>query len=156
WLKASDFSNSVISTERAGYSTRPYVTIIPGVPFQFIELAPVDLTDGIVDGQVAVSAGNLTNSGRTPLHIQLADQFDNFISSSGYPVTFSVFNVVGATGTVRYFDGALYNIITSTVTDANGQVGSSPQFYYFVSTHAADMASVQFATNSVSGFTLPI
>src|SRR5581483_7178815 len=61
WLKATDFGDPNINTERSGFSTRPFVTVTPGAPFQFLILSPVDLTDNVLDGQVLVSAGNLSN-----------------------------------------------------------------------------------------------
>jgi hypothetical protein len=105
WLKASDFGDGNISTERPGYSTRPSVTVLPAAPFQFLFLSPVDLTDNVVDGQVLVSAGNLSNLGNVQLVAQLADQFNNSISTANYPVNFSVVNVLGSTGTVKRFNG---------------------------------------------------
>ena len=151
-----DFGDANISTERSGFSTRPFVTVMPGAPFQFLFLSPVDLTDNVLDGQVAVSAGNLSNLGNVPLLTQLADQFNNSISSNNYPVNFSVINVIGSTGTVRRYNGSIYNPIGSFTTDANGQVGADGTFFYFVSTKSADSAEVQFYNGGVTGNTLPL
>ena len=156
WLKAYDFGDSNISTERPGFSTRPFINIVPSAPFQFLYLSPVDLTDNVADGQVVISAGNLSNLGKVQLVAQLADQFNNSISSVNYPVNFTVINVLGSTGTVRHFDGSSYNLISSSITDANGQLGADGSFFYFVSTKSADSAQVHFYNGSVTGDTLPL
>ncbi|MCB4757108.1 MAG: Ig-like domain-containing protein, partial [Elusimicrobia bacterium] len=160
WLKAYDFTYNDISTERVEngivYSTRPYVSIIPGEANKYLILSPIDMTDGVIDNLISVAAGNTTNLGKTPFIAQLSDQFNNYISSAGYGAEFTVYNVTGATGTVRWKLGSTYNLITATTTDANGQIGSSPEFYYFVSTKAVDQAQVRIASDTVIGETLPI
>jgi hypothetical protein len=156
WLKATDVSTSSVNTEFVNFSTRPYVVITPGLPYQFAISSPTDMTDLVADNIISVDAGNLSNLGRTRLASQLADQFDNAISSAGFPVSLSVVNVTGSTGTVRWYDGVSYNVITTTVTDASGQIGVSPAFYYFISTKAADRAQVKLTSGAIQGITLPI
>ena len=51
--------------------------------------------------QVSVSAGNLSNLGKIQIVGRLTDQFDNDVNTAGHRVDFTVFNVVGATGTIK-------------------------------------------------------
>jgi hypothetical protein len=155
-LEAHDFGTAAMSTERVGFSTRPYIGVQPNVPYKFIVLTPQDDLDGVTDGVVRVSAGNTSNLGKTQISAQLSDQFNNYISSAGHGVQMSVINVVGATGTVKFYDGVSYNAMSATTTDVNGQIGTSPAFYYFVSTKAADLATIQFSSGSISATTLPL
>ncbi|OVE78109.1 hypothetical protein BVX98_01270, partial [bacterium F11] len=157
WIEAHDISDSDISSERAGYSTQPLVYITPGAPFKFAIDQPTDLSDGVTDGVIRVSAGNLTNKGRTQIVAQLTDQFDNFISSPGHQADLSVINVIGSTGTIQEdLGGGSFQVVASTFTDSNGQVGVNPPIYYFVSTTRDDQAVVRVSSGTITGDTLPI
>src|SRR5262249_18545042 len=87
----------------------------------------------------------------------LADAYDNFSSSAGITVAMSVTQVVGATGTISGDVNASSGVppvsMPSMVTDSSGTVGISSSVFYYVSSHAGDVASVQFNT-TVAG--LPI
>ncbi len=156
WLKAYDFGDSNISTERSGYSSRPYITVLPGVANKFLILSPLDISDGVTDSKVSVPAGNISNLGKTQLVGQLSDQFNNYISTPNFGVDLSAINVTGSTGTFKYQSGVSYTTITSTWTDANGQIGANPAFYYFVSTKAADKAQIRLSSGSIIGDSLQI
>ncbi len=150
WLKAKDILdgtniNSELTKNGIIYSTRPYVTVLPG-DFYKVIISTDALALGTPAGDMEVPAGSpntMLSFGHKQIYGQLADAFNNAISSGGVTLYFNVVSVTGSTGTVK---DNLGNIITSAVTDAQGRVGYSSAISYFVSTKSGESARVWIAT----------
>ncbi|MBD3270981.1 MAG: hypothetical protein GF384_00405, partial [Elusimicrobia bacterium] len=81
-----------INANVTSFSTRPTVTVSPG-----------DASSFLVEPQndTYVRAGNQSDPGNEPLTAQLADNFENPISSAGIVAQITVYDITGDTGTVK-------------------------------------------------------
>ncbi|MFA5857904.1 MAG: hypothetical protein WC955_02445 [Elusimicrobiota bacterium] len=115
------------------------ITVRPG------ELANV-IVDPVINEQV--SAGSPAEIGRRQITGQLSDLFDNTVATTT-TVSFEVFNVRGATGTIKTVVGGLpAEVVISTVTDTLGRAGFSIPYYLFISTKAGDYCQVKVSVSS--------
>jgi len=159
WLKAYDVSQSTQVMTELGwnsggivYSTRPYITVIPGDPAKFV-VSPVD--------DVTQNAGSNSAFGNYQIQAQLSDAYDNYVPRGGIVVQLSTFNVSGATGTISFSVGASSASppapAWTAVTDSNGSVGKSISLFYYVSHIAGDSSQIIFSavvgSNTISNTT---
>ncbi|MBU1449030.1 hypothetical protein KKF45_04290, partial [Patescibacteria group bacterium] len=143
WIKWSDTANSAISTEVSGYSQRPYIDVKPGPTQKIAFTEPASSVD-----PKYVEAGTLATPGKQWIRAFLSDQYENPVPQANVPVLIDVIDVSGSTGTVRDSAG---NVVTSTTTDSNGEIGTTGrELYYHISTKGGDFAKIKLSTGTNS------
>jgi hypothetical protein len=142
YVQAFETGNAAVNSEVAGYSVRPYITVLPSAP-DSVKVTPTTAID--------VSAGQLvpSNPGRQAISGQLTDAFDNPITAAT-TVYVQVVGVVGSSGSLSLDYGAggvNVGLSTTMFTDSNGNIGvTTPTVTYFVSSHAGDAARIWMGT----------
>ncbi|OGS23062.1 MAG: hypothetical protein A2252_08050 [Elusimicrobia bacterium RIFOXYA2_FULL_39_19] len=140
WINWRQSTDSLIDANRSGYSNRPVIEVRPGDPSKFAFAIPSPWTDPIY--VKAGISGGVPN--RQQVKAFIADSYENQVSSSNISAVLSVVDVFGSSGTIKDASG---NVITSTTTDSNGEVGGlGKELYYEVSTTGGHYAKVQVST----------